>query len=373
MFSVPGGCASSSVQHPGVRAARELPCDQPPRNARPSARSESVIWRTTSSPETTWSRKCSSRPWRASSSRSRAVFAIAYPSSEGEVSCSRARKPRSTSGSSPRTSSMNRSASSRRPHSNEKAVESPVLRVGAASGVAFVPVADGTKLERARVRCWPSRMSRFRTARASRGASDGDSGGNRAVRGFRDSRDRRPRAALSRCGRHQPRPGENAVHEGDEPGLLGLLEGHIEVVKIVDGVERVIGERRPGDLIGEISITLGTPQPAAFRAVEASRVFRIEPHDYHAVAAVAPEVGKHVGRLASNRLSGPRGLQSVISESAPYRATSSATDGTARAPNCGASSIATRSGSGGCNPTCTTTKRSGLEPCRRRAITPPFD
>ena len=38
--------------------------------------------------------------------------------------------------------------------------------------------------------------------------------------------------------------GECAVHEGDEPALLGLLEGHIEVVKLVDGVERVIGERR---------------------------------------------------------------------------------------------------------------------------------
>ena len=115
-------------------------------------------------------------------------------------------------------------------------------------------------------------------------------------------------------------PGEFAVHEGDEPALLGLIEGHIEVVRLVDGVERVIGERLPGDLIGEISITLATPQPAGFRAAEASRVFRIEPHDYHAVAAVAPEVGKHVGRLASNRISGPRGLQSVISESAPYRA-----------------------------------------------------
>ena len=113
---------------------------------------------------------------------------------------------------------------------------------------------------------------------------------------------------------------EFAVHEGDEPGLLGLLEGHIEVIKLVDGVERVIGERLPGDLIGEISITLGTPQPAGFRATEPSRVFRVEPHDYHAVAAVAPQVGKHVGRLAGSRLSGPRGLQSLVSESAPYRA-----------------------------------------------------
>jgi thioredoxin reductase (NADPH) len=115
-------------------------------------------------------------------------------------------------------------------------------------------------------------------------------------------------------------PGEYAMHEGDAPALFGLLEGRIEAVKLVDGVERVIGERRPGDVFGEISITLGTPQPAGFRAAEASRVLRIEPHDYHTVAAVAPEVRKQVGLLASNRIGGPRGLQSLISESTPYRA-----------------------------------------------------
>ena len=115
-------------------------------------------------------------------------------------------------------------------------------------------------------------------------------------------------------------PGEYAVHEGGEPALFGLIEGRIEAVKLVDGVERVIGERLPGDVFGEVSITLGTPHPAGFRAAEASRVLRIEPHDYHAVAAVAPEVGKRVGLLASNRIGGPRGLQSIISESTPYRA-----------------------------------------------------
>jgi thioredoxin reductase (NADPH) len=114
--------------------------------------------------------------------------------------------------------------------------------------------------------------------------------------------------------------GEHGVYEGDEPALFGLLDGRIEVVKLVDGVERVIGERRPGEVFGEISITLGTPQPAGFRAAEASRLLRIEPHDYHAVAAVAPEVGKRVGLLASNRIAGPRGLQSLVSESTPYRA-----------------------------------------------------
>ncbi|MDH4341092.1 MAG: FAD-dependent oxidoreductase [Thermoleophilia bacterium] len=115
-------------------------------------------------------------------------------------------------------------------------------------------------------------------------------------------------------------PGEYAVHDGDERALFGVLEGRIEAVKLVDGVERVIGERLPGDVFGEVSITLGTPHPAGFRAAEASRVIRIEPHDYHAVAAVAPEVAKHVGRLASDRIAGPRGLQALVAEPAPFRA-----------------------------------------------------
>ena len=104
-------------------------------------------------------------------------------------------------------------------------------------------------------------------------------------------------------------PGEYVVHEGDERALFGVLEGRIEVVKLVDGVERVIGERRPGDVFGEMSITLGMPHPAGYRAAEASRVLRIEPHDYHAVAAVAPEVGKRVGLLASDRIGGPEGCR----------------------------------------------------------------
>jgi thioredoxin reductase (NADPH) len=115
-------------------------------------------------------------------------------------------------------------------------------------------------------------------------------------------------------------PGEYAVHEGDEPALFGLLEGRIEAVKLVDGIERVIGERKPGDVLGEISITLGLPHPAGFRAAEASRAFRIEPNEYHAVAAAVPDVAKRIGLLASNRITGPRGLQSLVSESAPYRA-----------------------------------------------------
>ena len=58
----------------------------------------------------------------------------------------------------------------------------------------------------------------------------------------------------------------------------------------------------PGDIFGEVPITLGTVFPVGFRAAEKSRVMRIEAHDYHAIAAVAPEVGREVGRLAAHRI-----------------------------------------------------------------------
>ena len=115
-------------------------------------------------------------------------------------------------------------------------------------------------------------------------------------------------------------PGEHAVHEGDARALFGVLEGRIEAVMLVDGVERVVGERGPGDIFGEVSMALGLPHPAGFRAAEASRVFRIEPGDYHAIAAVSPEVATRVGRLASERIRGPRGLQARVSAPAPFRA-----------------------------------------------------
>jgi len=115
-------------------------------------------------------------------------------------------------------------------------------------------------------------------------------------------------------------PGEYAVHEGGERALFAVLEGRIEPIKLGDGIERVVGERHPGDIFGEVPITLGTVFPVGFRAAESSRVMRVEPHDYHAVAAVSPDVGKEVGRLAGHRIGGPGGLQGIAAEPPPPRA-----------------------------------------------------
>ncbi len=114
--------------------------------------------------------------------------------------------------------------------------------------------------------------------------------------------------------------GEYAAHEGGERALFVVLEGRIEPTRLVDGSERVLGERLPGDVFGEVPIVLGTVFPVGFRAAEASRVMRVESRDYHAVAAVVPELAEQVGKLAAHRMGGPGGLQGIAAEPTPPRA-----------------------------------------------------
>ena len=114
--------------------------------------------------------------------------------------------------------------------------------------------------------------------------------------------------------------GEYAAHEGGERALFAVLEGRIEAVKLVDGMGRVVGGRNPGDLFGEVPIALGTVFPVGFRAAEPSRIMRLEPHDFHALAALQPEIARELDKLALDRISGSRGLQGLAAAPPPPRA-----------------------------------------------------
>src|SRR5215210_7054363 len=115
-------------------------------------------------------------------------------------------------------------------------------------------------------------------------------------------------------------PGEYAAHEGEERALFAVLNGRIEPTKLTDGIPKVVGVRNPGDVFGEVPITLGTVFPVGFRAADASRAVRIEAHDYHAISSVEPELAKEVGRLARHRMGGAHGLQGIAENPPPPRA-----------------------------------------------------
>ena len=111
---------------------------------------------------------------------------------------------------------------------------------------------------------------------------------------------------------------EFAVHEGGECALFAVLSGKIEVVKLIDGIERTLGWRVPGTIFGEVPIALGTPFPGGYRAAEPSRVMRLDIRQYYALAAASPEVSMKVSALARERIGG---LQSIAAEPPKPRVT----------------------------------------------------
>lgn len=102
--------------------------------------------------------------------------------------------------------------------------------------------------------------------------------------------------------------GEYAVHEGGERALFVVLAGRIEVTKLIDGIERTIGVRTPGQIFGEVPITFGTPFQGSYRATEPSRLLVISSRQFHTLAAASPDVLTHVAALASERIGGLRGI-----------------------------------------------------------------
>lgn len=102
---------------------------------------------------------------------------------------------------------------------------------------------------------------------------------------------------------------EYVLHEGEmRRALFMLVQGHVEVTKIVEGAERVIGERNPGESFGELQMVLDVAYAVSFRATEPSRVMRVEARDYYIVASSSPKLTRAIGKVALDRLEGLRDL-----------------------------------------------------------------
>ena len=114
--------------------------------------------------------------------------------------------------------------------------------------------------------------------------------------------------------------GEYAANEGDERALFAVISGAIEAVKLVDGIDRVLGSRAPGDLFGEVPITLGTVFPVGFRAARPRASCGSSRRTTTRSRRSSPRSPKEVGRMAGERISGPRGLAGIAAEPPPPRA-----------------------------------------------------
>ncbi|QIG40416.1 FAD-dependent oxidoreductase [Microbacterium sp. 4R-513] len=97
-------------------------------------------------------------------------------------------------------------------------------------------------------------------------------------------------------------PGENLAREGDERALFVVVEGVIELTKDINGVERRVGKRRPGELYGEVPVMLSTNLPASCAAMDSARVLKMDFASFFTLAAMAPQVATAVGASAQRRI-----------------------------------------------------------------------
>ena len=102
---------------------------------------------------------------------------------------------------------------------------------------------------------------------------------------FHDLPDDEATAVASRLADIHLRAGDWLIHEGEQPSFFLLLEGSLELSKMVHGIERRLDEYGPGVYFGEVPLLLGSPAIASLRATEPTRVAQLESGDFRAMFA----------------------------------------------------------------------------------------
>jgi len=100
------------------------------------------------------------------------------------------------------------------------------------------------------------------------------------------------------------RAGDWFIYEGEAPAFFALIEGRFEVLKRYGSDVRQLAVREPGEFMGEIPIVLGGSFIAGARALEPSRLLRLEPRDFRRVLRFAPSVRDEIVATVGRRIEG---------------------------------------------------------------------
>jgi thioredoxin reductase (NADPH) len=100
----------------------------------------------------------------------------------------------------------------------------------------------------------------------------------------------------------QLRDGEWLIHEGEAPAFFILLSGRLAVSKSFGGIERVLTDYEPGSFFGELPLLLGSPAIASLRAAKASRVARLDDHDFRELIVACPRLNAELMRMMATRV-----------------------------------------------------------------------
>ncbi len=114
------------------------------------------------------------------------------------------------------------------------------------------------------------------------------------------------------------RTGDWLVHEGEQPSFFMLVDGKLEVRKVVHGSERRINTYDAGEYFGELPLLLGAPALASLRALEPSRVARLDVTDFAELFSACEHFSSELTRTMTRRFTH---LREIAAEPPPARVT----------------------------------------------------
>ncbi len=112
------------------------------------------------------------------------------------------------------------------------------------------------------------------------------------------------------------RQGDWLIHEGEQSSFYLLIEGSLEVRKMVHGVERRIFEYKQGDSFGEVPLLLGSPAIVSLRALEPCRVAQLDHDDFMQLFTSCKTLASQLTRTMTERVVR---LQGLAGEASPPR------------------------------------------------------
>ena len=84
--------------------------------------------------------------------------------------------------------------------------------------------------------------------------------------------------------------------------LYVIVEGLVEAAKDLEGQEVVLGQRGPGEFLGEMALIEDSPRSATVRALEPTRLLEISEADFRSALAGEPTLLYEAARMLSSRL-----------------------------------------------------------------------
>ncbi|HMQ35203.1 MAG TPA: ATP-binding protein [Chloroflexaceae bacterium] len=99
--------------------------------------------------------------------------------------------------------------------------------------------------------------------------------------------------------------GEYFIREGERAhGFYVVLEGELQIVRTIEGAEKVMGTTPRGVMGGELSILDGIPSNVTARAIMPSRLIVFGVPAFRQIFAAAPPFGTRVLQTAAQRMQG---------------------------------------------------------------------